>query len=257
MRSQKKLRRRLQKKPQKRLQKKPQKRLQKETPEETPEETPAATSVETVDETAELVVVVPGGTILVTNAPQVYDFSALRNESAPSTAGESPPIIELRAYGDDDPESGELVNTVSLGGSDTRVKLDASDFNGIYGTYYPYDGEAVIDKPFIIEGPSDASEPVNATEKYSSGVEAENMTTAGSIIVSNETARETGPPTTTGTDEMTTETMETSTADMPTFTPIMAAEVNPDQTQAAPLSLLGAVVGLLAAAGLFLVMRRK
>jgi len=56
---------------------------------------------------------------------------------------------------------------------------------------------------------------------------------------------------------MTTETMETSTADMPTFTPIMAAEVNPDQTQAAPLSLLGAVVGLLAAAGLFLVMRRK
>ncbi|CVK32836.1 protein of unknown function [Methanoculleus bourgensis] len=38
---------------------------------------------------------------------------------------------------------------------------------------------------------------------------------------------------------------------------MMEAEVNPDQTQAAPLSLQGAVVGLLAAAGVFLVMRRK
>jgi len=226
------------------------------TPDETPEETPEETLEEALNETAEPVA--PWDTIQVTDEPQVYDFSGLRNATASSDADESAPVIELRTYEDDDPGSGGLAGTVSLGATDTSVELEASDFNGIYGTYYPYDGETVIDKPITVEGPSGVGETANATEASSSGVVAE--TTTNDTIVSNETANETDePPTTSGTGEVTTETtlVETSTAEMPTFTPMMEAEVNPDQTQAAPLSLQGAVVGLLAAAGVFLVMRRK
>ncbi len=226
------------------------------TPDETPEETPEETLEEALNETAEPVA--PWDTIQVTDEPQVYDFSGLRNATASSDADESAPVIELRTYEDDDPGSGGLAGTVSLGATDTSVELEASDFNGIYGTYYPYDGETVIDKPITVEGPSGAGETANATEASSSGVVAE--TTTNDTLVSNETTDETDePPTTSGTGEVTTETtlVETSTAEMPTFTPMMEAEVNPDQTQAAPLSLQGAVVGLLAAAGVFLVMRRK
>jgi len=237
-----------------------------ETPEETLEETPTATPMETLEETLNETAepVAPGDTIQVTDEPQVYDFSGLRNETASSDADESALVIELRTYEGDDPGSGEIAGTVSLGAPDTSVELDASDFNGIYGTYYPYDGETVIDKPITVEGPSGAGETANATETSSSDVMAE--TTTNDTIVSNETTDETAnetdidePPATPGTDEVTTETtlVETSTAEMPTFTPMMAAEVNPDQTQAAPLSLQGVVVGLLAAAGIFLVMRRK
>ena len=232
------------------------------TPPETQEETPEETLEEALNETAEPVA--PWDTIQVTDEPQVYDFSGLRNATASSDADESAPVIELRTYEDDDPGSGGLAGTVSLGATDTSVELEASDFNGIYGTYYPYDGETVIDKPITVEGPSGAGETANATEASSSDVMAE--TTTNDTIVSNETTDETAnetdidePPATPGTDEVTTETtlVETSTAEMPTFTPMMAAEVNPDQTQAAPLSLQGVVVGLLAAAGIFLVMRRK
>ena len=226
------------------------------TPPETQEETPEETLEEALNETAEPVA--PWDTIQVTDEPQVYDFSGLRNATASSDADESAPVIELRTYEDDDPGSGGLAGTVSLGATDTSVELEASDFNGIYGTYYPYDGETVIDKPITVEGPSGAGETANATEASSSGVVAE--TTTNDTLVSNETTDETDePPTTSGTGEVTTETtlVETSTAEMPTFTPMMEAEVNPDQTQAAPLSLQGAVVGLLAAAGVFLVMRRK
>jgi hypothetical protein len=226
------------------------------TPPETQEETPEETLEEALNETAEPVA--PWDTIQVTDEPQVYDFSGLRNATASSDADESAPVIELRTYEDDDPGSGGLAGTVSLGATDTSVELEASDFNGIYGTYYPYDGETVIDKPITVEGPSGVGETANATEASSSGVVAE--TTTNDTIVSNETANETDePPTTSGTGEVTTETtlVETSTAEMPTFTPMMEAEVNPDQTQVAPLSLQGAVVGLLAAAGVFLVMRRK
>ncbi len=225
-----------------------------EIPEETSEETLMATSVETRGEAAKPVA--PGDTIRVSDESQVYDLSALRNESASATAGESAQIIELQAYVDDDPDDGELANTVSLSSPDTSVELDESDFNGVYGTYYPHDGEAVIDKPITIEGTSGA-----AGETPSADVEAE--TTAGSIAISNdtanETAAETDPPITTGTDETTMEVPgESSTVDMPTFTPMSVAEVNPDQTRATtPISLSGAIAGILAAAGLFLVMRRE
>lgn len=231
-----------------------------ETPEVTPEvttevtteATTEATPEATLDETAKQVV--PGDTIQVTDEAQVYDLSALRNESASTTAGESAQIIELQAYVDDDLDSGDLTNTVSLGSPDTGVELDASDFNGVYGTYYPYDGEAVIDKSITVKSASGA-----AVRTPSADVEAENTSTAGSIVTSNdtvnETVTETDPPTTTETDEVTVE--ESSTADMPTFTPMSVAEVNPDQTQTTPISLSGAVASTLVAAVLFFTMRRK
>ena len=222
------------------------------TLEVTPEETTEATPEATLDETAKQVV--PGDTIQVTDEAQVYDLSALRNESASTTAGESAQIIELQAYVDDDLDSGDLTNTVSLGSPDTGVELDASDFNGVYGTYYPYDGEAVIDKSITVKSASGA-----AVRTPSADVEAENTSTAGSIVTSNdtvnETVTETDPPTTTETDEVTVE--ESSTADMPTFTPMSVAEVNPDQTQTTPISLSGAVASTLVAAVLFFTMRRK
>ena len=223
-----------------------------ETLEVTPEETTEATPEATLDETAKQVV--PGDTIQVTDEAQVYDLSALRNESASTTAGESAQIIELQAYVDDDLDSGDLTNTVSLGSPDTGVELDASDFNGVYGTYYPYDGEAVIDKSITVKSASGA-----AVRTPSADVEAENTSTAGSIVTSNdtvnETVTETDPPTTTETDEVTVE--ESSTADMPTFTPMSVAEVNPDQTQTTPISLSGAIASILVAAVLFFTMRRK
>ena len=223
-----------------------------ETLEVTPEETTEATPEATLDETAKQVV--PGDTIQVTDEAQVYDLSALRNESASTTAGESAQIIELQAYVDDDLDSGDLTNTVSLGSPDTGVELDASDFNGVYGTYYPYDGEAVIDKSITVKSASGA-----AVRTPSADVEAENTSTAGSIVTSNDTVNETvtgtDPPTTTETDEVTVE--ESSTADMPTFTPMSVAEVNPDQTQTTPISLSGAVASTLVAAVLFFTMRRK
>ncbi|WP_243669420.1 hypothetical protein [Methanoculleus chikugoensis] len=62
----------------------------------------------------------------------------------------------------------------------------------------------------------------------------------------NNTTNETGPPIVVGTDEATP--ADTATAELPTFTPIQAAQVNGSVTQAAPLSLTGAILAALVAA---------
>lgn len=74
----------------------------------------------------------------------------------------------------------------------------------------------------------------------------------------NETAMETGPPIIVGTDEVTMEATpaETSTAEMPTFTPIQAAQVNPNPTASAPLSLIS-IIAAVAIAGLLVVLWRN
>lgn len=235
------------------------------TPDEFLEETPIAQSSEILNETAEEVV--PGGTILVTDEPQVYDFSALRDVSASDDAGEGVPIVELHAYEDDDPVDGDPINMVNLGGPDIAAELDASDFNGIYGTYYPYDGDTVINKPLIVEGASDAVDT-----SFSDLDDENSTTTSGSIGVSdemdNETAWETEPlddivevDEDEAMDEMPTDApVETSEMSMPTFTPMSAIEevdADQDQTQATPLSLSSAILALLAAAGLIMVIQRR
>jgi MYXO-CTERM domain-containing protein len=248
-----------------------------ETPEETveedltdePEETPEETSVTTEDERSgevqdeTLVRIAPGDTLQVTEEAQVYDLSALRNETASGDTTGAVPVIELRAYEDNDPDTGDLRSRVSLGASDTGVELDASDFNGIFGTYYPYDGEAVIDKPITVEGPTDGDETTNATDSASSEEDSGNISRSSDVAANdtstNETTPETEPPSTTEEDEMTTEIPPeetSSTADMPTFTPMMAVEVETSPTQAAaPAPFLGVMA--LAAAGLLVMMRRR
>ena len=74
----------------------------------------------------------------------------------------------------------------------------------------------------------------------------------------NETAMETGPPIIVGTDEVTMEATpaETSTVEMPTFTPIQAAQVNPSPTASAPLSLIS-IIAAVAIAGLLVVLWRN
>jgi cobalamin biosynthesis Mg chelatase CobN len=74
----------------------------------------------------------------------------------------------------------------------------------------------------------------------------------------NETAMETGPPIIVGTDEVTMEATpaETSTVEMPTFTPIQAAQVNPSPTASAPLSLIS-IIAAVAIAGLLVVLLRN
>src|SRR5690606_3187242 len=89
--------------------------------------------------------------------------------------------------------------------------------------------------------------------------ETANETASGTVnetldnATGNATGNATSPPIVTGTDEVTMETTpaETATADLPTFTPIQAAQVNVSPTPAAPLSFTGvilavAVAGLLA-----------
>ncbi|WP_292727118.1 hypothetical protein, partial [Methanoculleus sp.] len=75
----------------------------------------------------------------------------------------------------------------------------------------------------------------------------------------NETLdNETSPPVVIGTDEATMETTpaETATADLPTFTPIQAAQANVSPTPAAPLSFIGAILAV-AVAGLLVVIWRN
>lgn len=231
----------------------------KETESETLEETPVTTEGETSGDVPNetMVQIAPGDTLQVTEEVQVYDLSALRNETASGATTAALPVIELQAYEDDNPRNGELIGTVRLGASDTDVKLDASDFNGIYGTYYPYDGEGVIDKPITVEGPSGANETVNATETSTSDVKTEDTATTSDTTASdekiNETAMETEPPATTGQDEVMT---EATPAEMPTFTPMLAVEVETSPTQAAPAPFLSVIVAL-TVAGLVIMMRRR
>lgn len=215
------------------------------------EETPAAAPVETAGS------VTPGDVIRVTDEPQIYDLSALRNETEPA------PIIELHAYEDDDPGSGRRAGTVNLNAPDTGVELEVSDFRGIYGIYYPYDGETVVDKPVTVEGHSDADETANATEVPSSGAGAEGTSTTSDTITPDETLNEAmsettteiGSPAATETGEVTEE--AASTVDLPTFTPMVIDADPVQQAEAAPLHLTDIIVSLLAAAGLFLVIQRS
>jgi len=62
----------------------------------------------------------------------------------------------------------------------------------------------------------------------------------------NNTTNETGPLVVVGTDEATP--VDTATAELPTFTPIQAAQVNGSATQAAPLSIAGVILAALVAA---------
>ncbi|MDN7012808.1 hypothetical protein FGW20_07090 [Methanoculleus sp. FWC-SCC3] len=66
---------------------------------------------------------------------------------------------------------------------------------------------------------------------------------------SKNTTNETAPPVVVEPDETTPETtpVDTSTAELPTFTPIQAAQVNGSTTQVAPTSLAGAILAVLVA----------
>jgi SH3-like domain-containing protein len=79
-------------------------------------------------------------------------------------------------------------------------------------------------------------------------------------VTANETAVETGSPIVVATDAATMEVTpaETSTVELPTFTPLRAAQVdsNSSPTASAPLSLTGVIVAL-AVAGLLVVLRRN
>jgi hypothetical protein len=203
-----------------------------ETLTESPGETLTEESTETTSESPTIQEqaveqVTPGDTIQVSNDPQFYDFSALRNDTPPAGANESLPVTELQSYENDNIENGTIVSTVSLGDTDTSVELQASDFNGVFGTYYPYDGETVIDKPITVES-SGGTLAVNATE--------------------NATATQTtGEPTMTAevpTTEAATQTplVETSTLEMPTFTPIETAGTpSPTPLPFSPITVLGAL----------------
>ncbi|PKL61927.1 MAG: hypothetical protein CVV31_08805 [Methanomicrobiales archaeon HGW-Methanomicrobiales-2] len=87
-----------------------------------------------------------------------------------------------------------------------------------------------------------------------------NETTSGTLDneTTNGTANETSPPVVIGTDEATMETTpaETATADLPTFTPIQAAQANVSPTPAAPLSFIGVILAV-AVAGLLAVIWRN
>ncbi len=73
-------------------------------------------------------------------------------------------------------------------------------------------------------------------------------------VTGNSTTNETSPPVVVGTDEATP--AGTATTELPTFTPIQAAQINGSATQVAPLSLAGAILAALAAA-LVVVFRRN
>ncbi|WP_292410912.1 MULTISPECIES: hypothetical protein [unclassified Methanoculleus] len=114
--------------------------------------------------------------------------------------------------------------------------------------------ETVVDETLDDVTPDET--PSNETPADGTTNETANETPGNETL--NETAVETGPPIIIGTDEVTTEATpaETSTAEMPTFTPIQAAQVNVSPTATAPLSLVG-VVTAVAVAGLLVVMRRN
>lgn len=77
--------------------------------------------------------------------------------------------------------------------------------------------------------------------------------------IANTTTTVTGPPVIIGMDEEPIETapVENTTVDMPTFTPIQAAQVNPSPTSAAPLSVIGAIGAIAVAALLVVISRRR
>lgn len=211
-----------------------------ETETETPTETVTETETETpvagavVDNVSDDVPiqVQPGETITVGTEPQVYSFEGLRN--ATPGGPETEPIIELRAYDNNNPETGTLVNTVELGAVDTNVELSAADFGNTFGIYYPYDGQDVIDNSITVTEETDGA-------------------------VGNETPTETMTTEETMTPEMTTETpVETPTEEMtaqPTFT-TMQEETGAPTPTATPLSI-PIVLAALGILGLLIVVRRN
>ncbi|MDD3070049.1 MAG: hypothetical protein PHX88_02490, partial [Methanoculleus horonobensis] len=112
----------------------------------------------------------------------------------------------------------------------------------------------------------------NATPEETSVGTVENETPEGTLAgtVENETSgepligpsgnttNESAPPVVVETDEATPETTpaDTATAELPTFTPIQAAQVNGSTTQTAPLSLTGVILAALVA-GIFVVLGRN
>jgi hypothetical protein len=206
-----------------------------EAPTEVPTETVTETATGTLEEmtTSEEQAseqVFPGDTIQVEEESRFYDFSALRNETA---SGEPGPVTELRSYESDEIENGTVAHTVNLGQDDTRAELAASDFAGFYGTYYPYDGESVIDQPITVEGPTGGEIAVNTTET-TPATEATTGTPAATETIPEETTPE-----------------ETSTLEMRTFTPIMTEAVaSPTQAPLSPVTVTAALAmaGLLVAA---------
>ena len=105
---------------------------------------------------------------------------------------------------------------------------------------------ATLDEETPRETPDEEMTPDEETTR-----ETLNETTNETAL---ETINETGPPVVIGTDEATP--AETSTADLPTFTPIQAAQVDGSATQAAPLSLAGVILAV-AVAGLLVVIGRN
>ncbi|MDN7024439.1 hypothetical protein FGU65_05975 [Methanoculleus sp. FWC-SCC1] len=177
----------------------------------------------------------PGETITVGSETQIYDLSGLRN----ATTDE--PVTELRAYEDNNPETGTLVNTVSVGPIDTNVELSAADFGDTFGVYYPYDGQAVVDNSITVmeeEGGVAANETANVTETMTTETTATPAETE--TVTTEETPVET----------MTTEAMTPET----TFTPMQETET-PSPTPTTPLSFFS-VLGALGILSLLIVVLR-
>ncbi len=180
-----------------------------------------------------MIQVEPGETITVGSDPQSFDLTGLRN----TTGGEDLPITELRAYDNDNPETGTLVNTVDVGSDDSDVELSASDFGNTFGMYYPYDGQNVVDNP------------IDVTEESGS-------------VVDNQTANETTTtevtetPNETVTTETTTEEVTTEMTAQPTFT-TMQEETTPSPTTTATPVSIPIVLGALGIFGLLIAVRRN
>lgn len=207
---------------------------------ETETEAPVAGAV--VDNVSDgaLIQVQPGDTITVTSETQVYDLTGLRN----TTGGEDLAITELRAYDNNNPETGTPVNTVEIS-DDANVELAAADFGGTFGIYYPYDGQDVVDN--------------SITVNEEAGGVVDNGTTADNET-SNETmtTEETMTPemTETPAETMTTEEVTTEMTAQPTFTTMQEETAAPTPTATTPLSI-PIVLGALGIFGLLIVMRRN
>ena len=102
------------------------------------------------------------------------------------------------------------------------------------------------------------NETTDETTSETASVTTDDTTSVTANETTNETPMETGAPIIVGTDEVTMEATpaETSTVDMPTFTPIQAAQVNPSSTASAPLSLIS-IIAAVAIAGLLVVLWRN
>lgn len=207
-----------------------------ETVTETVTESGAVVSGQEVENVSEVPVQVqPGETITVGSETRIYDLSGLRN----ATTDE--PITELRAYEDNNPETGTLVNTVSVGPIDTNVELSAADFGDTFGVYYPYDGQAVVDNSITVmeeEGAVAANETANVTETMTT------ETTATPAETETMTTEETPVET------MTTEAMTPET----TFTSMQETET-PSPTATTPLSIFP-VLGALGILSILIVVSR-